>query len=86
MGRRPMQDESEKELLSQLGQKLDQVIALLAIQGRNPDEQIRILYEFGYDSTYIGRVLGRDPSAIRHVKRSLARKRSRTGNRRASSR
>jgi hypothetical protein len=74
--RTPIRGTQEKELLSELSEKLDQIIALLAIQGRSPDEQIRMLYEFGYDSTFIGRVLGRDPSAVRHAKRAMARKQS----------
>jgi hypothetical protein len=75
MARPQMRARSETELLSELNKKLDQVIALLAVQGRNPDEQIRMLYEFGYDSTFIGKVLGRDPSAVRHAKSAMTRRR-----------
>jgi hypothetical protein len=86
MARTPSGARPEAELLAELGTKLDQIIALLAIQGKNPDDQIRILYDFGYDSTFIGRILGRDPSAVRHAKRTMARKRPTTRNRRARKR
>jgi len=59
---------SEKELLEGINEKLDKLIGILAIQGKNEDEQIRILKVLGFTSKQTGSLLGIEDSAIRHRK------------------
>jgi len=59
---------SEKELLEGINEKLDKLIGILAIQGKNEDEQIRILKVLGFTSKQTGSLIGIEDSAIRHRK------------------
>ncbi|MGA2220673.1 MAG: hypothetical protein ABSH21_02660 [Verrucomicrobiia bacterium] len=56
---------SDNELLEEIGGKLDLVIALLAIQGKEQGAQIKILYSLGFDSNTIGRLVGMSGTAVR---------------------
>ena len=56
---------SEKELLEEISNKLDQIIAVLATQGKNPDTQIDILHGFGWDWDTIGKFVGMKGNAAR---------------------
>lgn len=49
--------------------RLDQVIGLLAIQGKQPNEQIQVLYSLGFESPFIGAVTGLSPDTVRWHKR-----------------
>jgi len=59
---------SEKKLLEEINEKMDKLIGILAIQGKNEDEQIRILKMLGFNSKQTGSLLGIEDSAIRHRK------------------
>ncbi len=59
---------TEKALLEEINEKLGKLIGILAIQGKNEDEQIRILKALGFNSKQTGRLLGLDDSSIRHKK------------------
>ena len=56
---------SERELLGEISAKLDQVIAVLAVQGKERDQQIEALAAAGFDSAFIGRLVGMTPGAVR---------------------
>ena len=49
---------STEELLSEISQKLDKIIGILAIQGKDEDTQIRILKQLGFEAIEIGNILG----------------------------
>ena len=51
-------EKSEKELLEEISKKLDKIIAILAIQGKDEDAQIRILKRLGFMADEIGKLLG----------------------------
>jgi len=51
-------EKTEKDLLAEISQKLDKIIALLAIQGKDENTQIRILKKLGFDAEEIGKLLG----------------------------
>ena len=59
---------SDNELLQEINQKLDQLIGVLAIQGKSEDEQIRLLKALGLTSKQAGALLGIEDSALRHRK------------------
>lgn len=56
---------SEQELLGEISAKLDKVIAVLAVQGKERDHQIEALAAAGFDSAFIGRLVGLTPGAVR---------------------
>ena len=55
---------SERELLEQISQKLDRIIALMAIQGVDESEKLRRLNAMGLDHQTIGSVTGLRPNTI----------------------
>ncbi len=61
-------DKSELALLEEIGAKLDRLIALAAIQGKGQDEQIQILRGLGFDSRFVGALVGMKPDAVRQRK------------------
>jgi hypothetical protein len=62
---RPRDQRSERELLGEISTKLDKVIAVLAVQGKDKDQQIEALAGAGFDSAFIGRLVGMTPGAVR---------------------
>jgi len=56
---------SEKELLREIAQKLDQLIAVIVTQGRSKEEQIAVLRNLDFDWKFIGKVVGMAPDAAR---------------------
>ena len=65
---------SELELLQQLNLKLDQLIAITAIQGRKKDEQIRYLVNCGYSNGQIATLLALPKGTIDTLRAKLKRK------------
>ena len=61
-----MRDEnkSERDLLADISAKLDRVAALIAIQGKEQDVQIRILSKLGIPSSAIGVLMDRNAGTI----------------------
>lgn len=49
---------SSEQLLSEITSKLDQIIAVLAIQGKDEDTQIRLLKKRGFQAIEIEKLLG----------------------------
>ena len=66
-----MKSKTELEVLAEISDKLDRLIAVTAIQGRDEEDQIRILYELGYDSFKIGPLVGLSPDVVRKRKGKL---------------
>ncbi len=58
-------EKTEKGLLEEINVKLDQLVALVACQGKEVDTQIEILRRFGFDWPFIGSVVGLLPDAAR---------------------
>jgi hypothetical protein len=50
------QDKTEKQILEEINEKLDKLIALNAIQGKNKQEQIKILSSLGFTNVEISRL------------------------------
>ena len=52
-------------LLTEISEKLDRIISVLAISGKNTDTQIEILYGFKWEWDEIGKLVGMNGSAAR---------------------
>ncbi len=50
--------QSELDLLGEISGKLDDLIAITIVQGKEKEEQIKILVERGYSNSAIGELLG----------------------------
>lgn len=68
---------TELELLTEISSKLDHVIALMVIAGKEQDNQIKILREFGHDWPTVGKFIGLKPDTAR-IQASRANKKPRT--------
>jgi len=55
-------------------EKLDTIIGLLAIQNKEKDDQIRILYSLGFTSAKIGMLTGMNAASIRRIKSTKLKK------------
>ena len=66
-------EKTERELLSEVSNKLDRIIGLLAIQDKDEDTKIRILYGLGFDAPSIGSLVGLSANAVR-VRKSRGKK------------
>jgi hypothetical protein len=61
-----MTDEmSQLDLLRSIERKLDRVIGILAIQGKEKDEQLRILHALEFESGVIAALIGVTPGYAR---------------------
>jgi len=58
-------EKSEKELLEEISGKLDKLIGILAIQGKNEDDTIKILKKLGFTSEETGTLVGLTDAAVR---------------------
>ena len=56
---------SEKELLEEISGKLDKIMGVLAIQGKEEDSQIRILKNQGFNSEEVGKLVGLKETTVR---------------------
>ncbi len=54
----PIVQRSEKDLLLEISKKLDRLIGILAIQGKDRDEKIKILVSLGFSNSEISRLIG----------------------------
>ncbi len=68
---------TEVKLLNGINHKLDQLVGLNAIQGKDEAKQIQILSALGFKSIFIGQLLGISSDAVRQRK-SYRRRKSRT--------
>lgn len=51
-------EKSDVELLSEISTKLDYLIALMATQGKERDDQIKILVGQGFSNSMVAKLLG----------------------------
>ena len=58
-------EKTDNEFLCEISDRLNEVIGLLAIQGKSQDEQIDILRSLGLDWAKIGMFLGMSGTAAR---------------------
>ncbi len=65
-------EKTERELLAEVSQKLDRLIGLMVIQGKDLEAQINALYALGFNSATIGALVGLSDSTVRN--RKLRRK------------
>lgn len=63
--RKPELASPEVQLLGEISTKLDRVIAVLAVQGKEKEKQIDILSSAGCDSNFIGVVVGMTGASVR---------------------
>ena len=56
---------SVEELLSEISKKLDKLMAILAIQGKDEDTQIKILKSQGFTSVDTGKLIGMKETTVR---------------------
>ncbi|MGH2683429.1 MAG: hypothetical protein ACRDIX_09390 [Actinomycetota bacterium] len=62
----------QEELLREISLKLDRIIAILAVRGQDPEQQIRTLRALKFDWQTIGAVVGLSPDAARMRGKSRA--------------
>jgi hypothetical protein len=70
-------EKTDNELLTEINDRLNEVIGLLSIQGKPEAEQIRILDALGFDSNKIGMFLGMSGVAVRKRKMKARRQKAR---------
>ena len=58
-------EKTELDLLSEMNEKLDTLIGLLAINGKEENDQIKVLRELGHDWKFIGLLTGLNPDTAR---------------------
>lgn len=56
---------SVEELLEEISGKLDKLTGLLVIQGKEEDQQIKILTSLGFSSNVVGNLLGIPSGTVR---------------------
>lgn len=59
------QQKSTEELLVEINEKLEKLIAISAIQGKETNIQIKILNDHGFTWEDIGKLIGLTPDAAR---------------------
>jgi len=62
-------ERSERQILEEISTKLERLLAVVAVQGRDADIQIRVLTKAGFSSSEIGALLGMHPTDVRHRRR-----------------
>lgn len=58
-------ESSNQEILSEISHKLDRIIAMLAVQGKELDDQIKTLKNLGMDWKLIGDMTGMSVGAAK---------------------
>jgi hypothetical protein len=59
---------SEMDLLREISHKLDMLTGAIAVQGKQPAAQIRILTRLGLSSPEIGALLNMNPGSVRNAR------------------
>jgi hypothetical protein len=59
---------SDSQLLSEISRKLDRIIGLYAIQGKNKEDQIRILVSLGFSNQEIGSLTGIPKGSVDRIR------------------
>jgi hypothetical protein len=54
-----------EDLLEEISKKLDKLTGILAIEGKDEDQKIKILTDLGFTSVEAGSLLGLPPGTIR---------------------
>ncbi len=60
-----MKNKSAEELLEEINEKLNKLVAISAIQGKETNIQIKILNDHGFTWEEIGKLVGLTPDAAR---------------------
>lgn len=58
-------NKTTEELLEEISKKLDKLTGILAIEGKDEDQKIKILTDLGFTSAEAGNLLGLPPGTIR---------------------
>ena len=72
-------ERTERVLLAEISAKLDRLMGVMPIQGKDQNAQVNTLYALGFDSKTIGALVGLSDSAVRV--RKFRRKRVRKAKR-----
>lgn len=70
-------DISDFELLKEISNKLSQLIDIIPLQGKEKDEQIKLLVNKGYSNGDISYLLGIPKGTIDSIRASFKKKRKR---------
>lgn len=65
---------SDNELLHEISNKLSELIALNGIIGKDRDEQIKYLVDFGFSNSEIARLTGNPKGTIDVIRASFTKK------------
>lgn len=68
-------EKTELELLTEISERLNKILGLLAIDGKGQNQQIEILSGLGFDSKTTGLFVGLSSDAVRQRKSQLKRQR-----------
>ena len=61
-------ERTERDLLAEISAKLDRLMGVIAIQGKDQATQVNTLYALGFDSKTIGALVSLSDSAVRSRK------------------
>jgi len=71
-----MLNESQFEKLEKQNEMIIRLLAAIAIQGKNLNEQVKLLSDVGLQPLEIATILGKKPNLIRVTKSSIKRKKN----------
>jgi hypothetical protein len=69
-----VKEKTERELLQEINDRLDKLVAIILIQGKTQNQQIEILDGLGFDSKATGLYVGLSSDAVRQRKSQMKRK------------
>lgn len=71
-------EKTERQLLMEISEKLDKLIGIFAIQGKNRDEQIKVLVSLGFTNAEISKLTGMPKGTVDTI-RAKSKKREANG-------
>lgn len=65
---------SERELLEEISKKLSELIAINGISGKEKDEQIKYLVNFGFSNAEIAKIIGIPKGTVDSIRAGFNKK------------
>jgi Holliday junction resolvasome RuvABC DNA-binding subunit len=69
-----VQDKTEKQILLEISEKLDKMLAVTAVQGKSKEEQIKILVALGYSNTEISELTAIPLGTVCRLRANMAKR------------
>jgi hypothetical protein len=67
---------SDNELLQEISLKLSELIALIGIAGKEKNDQVKYLVDFGFSNLIIARLTGNPVGSISTIRNNLNKKKN----------